>query len=176
MNVIDAVTALVTPVCDAAGVELVDIELEGGVLLITVDQEGGLPVGALTSVTRQISRLLDEDDPIPGRYTLEVSSPGLERKLRTPTHFRRAVGATVTVRTSSRAEGGTRRFQGTLVAADDDGITVVADQPRADDPETGVVLRYDQIDKARTVFVWDAEPKGPKNDKSPATRKKASKP
>lgn len=173
MNVIDAVTALAEPVIASAGVELVDVELEGGILRITIDQEGGLPVGALTSVTRQISRLLDEDDPIPGRYTLEVSSPGLERKLRTPAHFRRAVGETITVRTSGRAEGGPRRFQGTLVAADDDGITVVPDQPRADDPETGVVLRHDQVDKARTVFVWDAEPK---NDKSRPPRKKAAKP
>jgi ribosome maturation factor RimP len=173
VNVIDAVTALTEPVCAAAELELVDVEMEGGVLLITVDKEGGLPVGALTSVTRQISRLLDEDDPIPGRYTLEVSSPGLERKLRTPAHFRRAVGATVTLRTSTRAEGGTRRFQGTLVAADDDGITVEPDQPRAEDPDTGVTLRYDQIDKARTVFVWDAEPKGSKNEKTRPSRKKA---
>lgn len=175
MNVIDTVTALVRPVCTAADLELFDVELESGILRITVDKEGGLPVGALTSVTRQIALLLDEDDPIPGRYTLEVSSPGLERKLRTPLHFQRAVGSTVTIRTSTRAEGGTRRFQGTLVAADDDGITVEPDQPRPDDPETGVALRYDQIDKARTVFVWDAEPKGSKNDTRPS-RKKAQKP
>lgn len=177
MNVIDAVTALAQPVCDAAEVELVDVELESGVLLITVDKEGGLPVGALTSVTRQISRLLDEDDPIPGRYTLEVSSPGLERKLRKPAHFQRAVGETITLRTSSRADGGPRRLQGLLVAADEEGITVTPDQPRADDPETGLALRYDQIDKARTVFVWDAAPpKGAKNEKTPATRKKAQQP
>lgn len=174
MNVIDAVTALVHPVCAAADLELVDIELESGVLRITVDKRGGLPVGALTSVTKQIAVLLDEDDPIPGRYTLEVSSPGLERKLRTPAHFQRAVGETVTIRTSNRAEGGARRFQGTLVTADDDGITVQPDQPRADDPDTAVALRYDQIDKARTVFVWDAEPKSSKNDKTPS-KKKASK-
>jgi ribosome maturation factor RimP len=173
VNVIDAVTALTEPVCAAAEIELIDIELEGGVLRITVDKEGGLPVGALTSVTRQISRLLDEDDPIPGRYTLEVSSPGLERKLRTPAHFRRAVGETITLRTSTRAEGGPRRLEGTLVAADDDGITVEPDQPRADDPDTGVALRYDQIDKARTVFVWDA---APKNEKTRPTRKKAKQP
>ncbi len=170
MNAIDAVTALAEPVCDAAGVELVDVEMEGGVLLVTIDKEGGLPVGALTSVTRQISRLLDEDDPIPGRYTLEVSSPGLERKLKKPAHFQRAVGETVTLRASTRAEGGPRRIQGALLAADDDGITIAPDERRADDPEDGIVLRYDQIDKARTVFVWDAEPK---NDKSPPTRKKA---
>lgn len=166
MTAIDSVRALAEPVCAAAGVELVDVELEGGVLLVTVDKEGGLPVGALTSVTRQINRLLDEDDPIPGRYTLEVSSPGLERKLRTPAHFARAVGEVVSLRTSSRAEGGPERFQGTLTGADAEGVTVQpdgAEEPRA--------LRYDQIDKARTVFVWaDA-----KNDTKP-TRKKARKP
>ena len=167
MNPIDAVRALVEPICVAAEVELVDVELESGVLLITVDKDGGLPVGSLTKVTRQINRLLDEDDPIPGKYTLEVSSPGLERKLRTPAHFQRAVGETITVRTSTRAEGGPQRFQAALTAADDDGVTVLADG--ADAP---VTLRYDQIDKARTVFVWDAEPKGSKNEKTPSTRKK----
>jgi len=174
VNAIDAVTALAEPVCASAEVELVDVELEGGVLRITVDREGGLPVGALTAVTRQISRLLDEDDPIPGRYTLEVSTPGLERKLTTPAHFRRAVGETITLRTSDRADGGTRRFQATLVAADDDGITVRPDEPRADDPDTGLVLRYDQVDKARTVFVWSAEP--PKKAEKNPSRKKAAKP
>lgn len=170
MTVIDTVQALVEPVCTAAGLELFDVELESGVLRITVDQEGGLPVGALTSVTRQISRLLDEDDPIPGRYTLEVSSPGLERTLRTPRHARRAVGEVVSIRTSNRAEGGPRRFQGTLVAADDDGITV-----EPDDGGEPVTLRHDQVDKARTVFVWDAAPPK-KNDKTRPPRKKARQP
>jgi ribosome maturation factor RimP len=161
MTAVDTVRALAEPVCAAAGVELVDVELEGGVLRVTVDQDGGLPVGALTSVTRQINRLLDEDDPIPGRYTLEVSSPGLERKLRTPAHFQRAVGETVSLRTSTRAEGGPERFQATLTAADAAGVTVLpegADEPRA--------LRYDQIDKARTVFVWDSEKKNDTNRKA----------
>lgn len=172
MNVIDAVTALAAPVCANAEVELVDVELEGGILRITIDREGGLPIGALTSVTRQISRLLDEDDPIPGRYTLEVSSPGLERKLRTPAHFQRAVGEAVTLRTSTRAEGGPGRINGTLVAADEETVTVAPDG--GGDP---VVLRHDQIDKARTVFVWDAEPKGSKHDKKPRpSRKKAQQP
>jgi ribosome maturation factor RimP len=169
VTAIDSVRALAEPVCAAAGVELVDVELEGGILRVTVDKEGGLPVGALTSVTRQINRLLDEDDPVPGRYTLEVSSPGLERKLRTPTHFQRAVGEVVSLRTSTRAEGGPERFQGTLTAADAEGATVLPDG--AEEPRT---LRYDQIDKARTVFVWDAETKN--DTQSRPTRKKAKKP
>jgi ribosome maturation factor RimP len=165
MTPIETVHSLVAPVCDAADVELVDIELEGGVLRVTVDRDGGLPVGALTKVTRQINRLLDEDDPIPGRYTLEVSTPGLERKLRTPAHFRRAVGETVSLRTSTRAAGGPERFEAVLVAADDDGVTLTRDG--AEEP---LVLRYDQIDKARTVFVFPAEAK---SDKTRPTKKKA---
>ena len=165
MTPVDTVRAVAEPVCAAEGVELVDVELESGILRVTVDKEGGLPVGALTTVTRQINRLLDEDDPIPGRYTLEVSSPGLERKLRTPAHFRRAVGETISLRTSTRAEGGPQRFEAALTAADDDGVTVV--RAGADEP---VVLRYDQIDKARTVFVFPAEAKP---DKTRPSRKKA---
>ncbi len=172
MTAVDAVRALAEPVCAAAGIELVDIEMESGVLRVTVDQPGGLPVGALTRVTRQISRLLDEDDPVPGRYTLEVSTPGLERKLRTPAQFQRAVGETVTLRTSTRAEGGPSRVQGTLVAADDAGLTLAPDGAGPDDPPLS--LRYDQVDKARTVFVWEAE--GKTDTKTRPTRKKARKP
>lgn len=167
MTAIDDARALAQPIIDAAGLELVDVELESGILRITVDQEGGLPVGALTKVTRQISRLFDEDDPIPGRYTLEVSTPGLERKLRTPAHFQRAVGEVVSVRLSNRAEGGVNRLQATLTAADDDGITILPEG--ADEP---LALRYDQVDKARTVFVWDAEDTRP----SKTPKKKAKKP
>ncbi len=168
MTAIDAVRALAEPICAAAGVELVDVELEGGVLRVTVDQDGGLPVGALTSVTRQINRLLDEDDPVPGRYTLEVSSPGLERKLRTPAHFQRAVGEVGTLRTSTRADDGPGRVQGTLIAADADGVTLLPEG--AAESRT---LRYDQIDKARTVFTWAAETKT--DTKTRPTRKKAEK-
>ena len=111
------------PVLAAADLELVDVELRSGVLLVTVDRDGGVDLEALTDANRAVSALLDELDPIPGRYTLEVSSPGVERTLRTPAHFVKAVGETVTVKTRPQVPGD-RRLRGVLVAADDDGLTL----------------------------------------------------
>ena len=137
MTTTDRVRDLVEPVCTADSVDLVDVELNGGVLRLTVDRDGGLDLDAIASVTRRVSRLLDEDDPVPGRYTLEVTSPGLERKLRTPDHFRRAVGDEVTIRTVARGDA-PRRLRGTLVAADDEAITVGEAADGVDEVAAGV--------------------------------------
>ena len=140
------------PLLAATDLELVDVELRSGVLLVTVDREDGVDLQALTDANRTVSALLDELDPIPGRYTLEVSSPGVERTLRRPAHFVKAVGETVTVKTRPQVPGD-RRLRGLLVGADDDGLTVEIDGG----PEGGVRLSYSDIDKARTVFVWGPE-------------------
>lgn len=145
------------PVIDAAHLELVDVELRSGVLLVTVDREGGVDLEALTDANRAVSGVLDELDPIPGRYTLEVSSPGVERTLRTPAHFVKAVGETVTVKTRPQVPGDRRR-RGVLVSADDDGLTLEEEGG----PDSRVRLAYSDIDKARTVFVWGPEPKAGK--------------
>jgi ribosome maturation factor RimP len=147
MSTADRVHLLVAPHLEAAGLELYDLELAGGVLRILVDREGGADIDAISQVARAISRTLDEHDPIQGKYTLEVSTPGLERPLRTPDHFRRALGAAVKVKTLPDVEGD-RRVEGTIAAADDDGFTVTT---AGDGQRT---LRYDQIERARTVFVW----------------------
>jgi len=139
------------PAVVAVGLELVDVEQKSGVLQVTVDREGGVDLEALTDANRAVSAILDELDPIPGRYSLEVSSPGIERPLRTPAHFAKAVGTTVTVKTRPQVPG-ERRLQGTLVASDDEGFTLVVDG--SDDP---VRLAYSDIDRARTVFVWGGQ-------------------
>jgi ribosome maturation factor RimP len=138
------------PVMAAARLELVDVELRSGILLVTVDRDGGVDLEALTDANRAVSTLLDELDPIPGHYTLEVSSPGVERTLRTPAHFMKAVGETVTVKTRPQVPGD-RRLRGVLVAADEDGLTLEVDGGAS------VPLSYSDIDKARTVFVWGPE-------------------
>jgi ribosome maturation factor RimP len=119
--------------------------------------------------TRLISRELDHADPIPGRYTLEVSSPGLERPLRTPAHFRRSVGSEVAVRLRDVAKDD-RRVQGVLSAADDDGFSVT----RADGTTRDVP--YDQVDRARTVFNWGPPPKPAKGKpkRQPPPRKQST--
>ena len=142
------------PVLAAADLELVDLELRSGVLLVTVDRPGGVDLQALTDANRAVSTVLDELDPIPGRYTLEVSSPGVERTLRTPDHFAKAVGETVTVKTRPQVPGD-RRLRGRLVAADADGLELEVDGA----PGTPVRLAYSDIDKARTVFQWGPEPR-----------------
>ena len=118
--------AVLRPVVNAADLELVDVELRSGVLLVTVDRPGGVDLQALTDANRAVSGVLDELDPIPGQYSLEVSSPGVERTLRTPDHFARAVGETVSVKTRPQVPG-ERRLRGRLVAADDEGFELETD-------------------------------------------------
>ena len=141
------VRALVEPTLSAHGLEVLDVEQQGGLLKVTVDRDGGVDLDALSTATELVSSALDRDDPIPGRYTLEVSSPGIERPLRTPEHFRRHVGSLVSVRTAAGVEGD-RRLQGVLESADEHGVVV-----------GGRALAYGDIDRARTVFEWPAQAK-----------------
>ena len=167
------VRSMVAPLLADLKLDLYDIEFRGGTLRITIDTPVGSPGGVdleqIAFVTRMVSRDLDHDDPVPGRYTLEVSSPGLERTLRTPAHFQREIGKTVAIRLRD-IPGEDRRFNGELIAATDHDITV-----RLDDAAlTERVVRLDQIDRAKTVFVWGAAPKpgqgGSKKRKPPSTR------
>lgn len=114
---------LVAPLVSAESARLYDVEHNGGVLRVLVDADGGIGLDAITRLARAIGRELDTHDPIPGRYTLEVSSPGLERRLRTPDHFRGAVGAQVKVKTIPDFDG-PRRVAGVLVGADEDGVSI----------------------------------------------------
>ena len=92
MAITDRVRDLVGSVVADSGAELYDIDFNGGLLRILVDVEGGVDIATIRTISRAAGRLLDEADPIPGRYTLEVSSPGLERPLRTEDHYQRALG------------------------------------------------------------------------------------
>ena len=167
MDTVGRVRELVEPSVAEAGAEIYDLELNGGVLKLTLDRPGGIDIGVIGSVTRTVSRLLDDADPIAGEYTLEVSSPGLERSLRTPVHFRGAVGETVTVKTRPGVEGD-RRIKGRLSGADDSGFDVEVDggAPRR--------LAYVDVERVRTVFEWDAKPK-PGKTKEPAAKSGAKK-
>ncbi|MCB0993545.1 MAG: ribosome maturation factor RimP [Acidimicrobiales bacterium] len=152
MGIPERVEALVAPLLDAKGLEVVDVEHAGGVVRVTVDRAGGVNLDAIADATRAVSRALDEADPIPGRYTLEVSSPGLERPLRRPDHFARAIGSDVSIKLDARVEGD-RRITGKLVGSDDTGVTVLLD----DGSERTVA--HSDIAKAKTVFHWGPAPK-----------------
>ncbi|MXW60971.1 MAG: ribosome maturation factor RimP [Acidimicrobiaceae bacterium] len=151
MAIVDRVRELVTPIIEAESVDLYDVEHNGGVLRVLVDTDGGIGIDDIKRISRAVSRRLDEADPMPGRYTLEVSSPGLERSLRTPDHFRCAVGENIKVKTMPTLDGA-RRLNGTLLSADDGGFDLQTDEGQCR-------LRYEEVSKARTVFVWGPAPK-----------------
>jgi ribosome maturation factor RimP len=147
----EAVERLVRPVVEAAGLELWDVSLgkEAGrmVLRAFVDRDGGIDLDTISSISERISRRLDLEGFSPDRpYSLEVSSPGLERALREPRHFERSVGQTVKVKTAAPV-GGRRTHEGALVSADSEAIVIASD---------GGELRvsYADIASARTVFDW----------------------
>jgi ribosome maturation factor RimP len=143
----ERVRAIVAPLVAERDLDLYDLEHRSGQVTVLVDRTGGVDLEVLSELTRAVSRALDEHDPIPGKYTLEVSSPGLERPLRRPEHYRGARGEVITVKTVPSVEGD-RRVRGTLTEVDDTGITVAPD----DGPARR--LSYDDIERARTVFEW----------------------
>jgi ribosome maturation factor RimP len=165
---IDRVHALVAPIAADLQLDVYDIERRGATMRVTLDtpagSEGGITLDSLSLATRLISRELDHEDPIAGHYTLEVTSPGLERPLRTPAHFQREVGKTISVRLRD-PQADPRRLQGMLSAADDRSATLLLD----DGTERSVAIS--DIDKARTVFEWGPKPKPGKP--SPGKKKKA---
>jgi len=147
MGMTENVRDLVLPILATHEVDLYDVDVQGPLVRVVVDRAGGVDLEVLSSVTRAVSRALDAADPIGHRYTLEVTSPGLERPLRTPEQFARAVGEVVKVKTKPDVEG-ERRVEGVLSDADSDGITV-GDR----------TLAYHEIERARTVFEWGTEKK-----------------
>jgi ribosome maturation factor RimP len=134
------------PLLAELGLDLYDVELAGGVLRVVVTKSGGVGLDEIAKLTRGLGPILDERDPIRGHFTLEVSSPGLERKLRTVAHRRAAVGESVKVKLRAGAAD-VRRIEGTLDAVTDDDLTVgTVDGP--------VTVAHRDVDSARTVFVW----------------------
>jgi ribosome maturation factor RimP len=138
--------ALVEPVLGRLGYELVDLEVAAArpdaVVRLYIDAPAGIAVEDCATASRAVSALLDAEDPIPSAYTLEVSSPGLDRVLRTRGHFGRFVGERVHVELKE-ARAGRRRFTGKLVGVDDSGIALEVEEERQ------VSLGFAEIGKAR---------------------------
>lgn len=142
------VADLVAPVAERLGLSVYDVEQAGGTLRVLLDREGGVDVDTLADATREISRLLDETEPVAGSYTLEVSSPGLERPLRTASHFAAAVGREVKVKLMPGTEG-SRRADGLLVGVDGTSFTVATDEGER-------TLDVAEVSRAHTVFHWES--------------------
>ncbi|MDA8292019.1 MAG: ribosome maturation factor RimP [Actinomycetota bacterium] len=142
--------AVVAPVCAASGAELFDLEVRPGLVRVTVERTGGIDLESLAEVSRAVSDALDDaggEDP-DGHYELEVTTPGVERRLRRPEHFAAAVGERVALRTAP-GTAGERRVEGEVVEVDSRSVVV----------STGTGVRrvaFADVDRAHTVFDWRA--------------------
>jgi ribosome maturation factor RimP len=120
---------LLEPEIEALGYELTDLELNLGhgndLLRLFIDREAGIDLEDCEKVSHQVSGLLDVEDPIGAHYRLEVSSPGLDRKLVKPEHFDRFIGCEIKTRLK-RLVDGRRRVRGQLVSREGEIVTVKA--------------------------------------------------
>lgn len=142
---------LFEPVITGMGYELVEIEYHPnpkyGVLRLYIDRDSGILVEDCSAVSQQISAVLDVEDPISGQYSLEVSSPGMDRPLRRLQDFQRFIGEEIKVKTGMAFEG-QRNFKGRLTGVEDDEIIIECDNKE-------VRLPVATIDKARLVPDFD---------------------
>ena len=126
----DELARLLEPTIERLGYELCDLEVKlggrGGVVRVFIDHPDGISLDDCEKVSLAVSALLDVEDPLPGQYNLEVSSPGLDRKLTKVEHFQRFIGETVKVQMRFPIEG-RKRFRGTLVSSNDENIVVEVD-------------------------------------------------
>lgn len=126
---------------EGRGVEIVTVEVIGSskspVVRVYIDTPDGVSFKELTESQEWIGELMDEIDPFPGAYTLEVSSPGIDRPLRTPEHFARFSGEQAKVRTTGPIDGRSN-FKGRIVSADADVLVLELDDGRAEIPFSAI--------------------------------------
>ncbi|HSE85966.1 MAG TPA: ribosome maturation factor RimP [Candidatus Binatia bacterium] len=145
---------LASPLVESEGMEIVDIDFRhegsrgGRVLRLYLDKEGGPNVDDLSRVSRQLSELLDAQDTIDGAYTLEVSSPGINRPLKKPAHFARFVGKRIRVRTRDLIDG-RRSFLGILGQVVEDSVILTQEGKRYQIP-------FSMIEKSNYEHDWSA--------------------
>ena len=144
--------AIIDPVIAGTPFELVGVECVGGgkhmVVRVYIDKVGGITIEEITDLSKQISVIFDVEDPINGLYTLEVSSPGLDRPLLQPEHFQHQIGKVVSLkaRPQETLEGNRHNFKGTLLSADDKEVKI--------DVEGQIfTFAYDDIERAKVVFI-----------------------
>ncbi len=140
----ERVRSLVEPVLGRHGAALVEVAVRRGrtrLVRIVADRAGGIDLDTCARVSEELSRMLDADDPIAGSYTLEVTSPGLGRPLRTAEDFRRVLGRKVRV-VLARSQ-----CEGTLEEVGEDRIRVATDRGAVDVP-------LDEIAKAKELLPW----------------------
>lgn len=139
------------PTATAEGIEIVTLEIMGSkkapTIRVFIDTEEGVSFDELAAAQAWINRIMDEIDPFPGAYMLEVSSPGIDRPLRTKEHFVCFAGEEIVVKTSSPVDGRSS-FTGTLLGMDGDDVLVEVDGRR-------IALDYSNIKRAHVVGAVD---------------------
>ena len=152
------------------GLELLDIELKSGSLRVTLDSETPLDLDRIAQASALISRLIDDsvefDDM--GRFNLEVSSPGLERTLRTESHFKRFIDSRVNIKMKPDFVG-PRRLTGMLKKVEDGSVTLQTSDSSVNLP-IDLKVGIDEIERARTVFEWGS-PKPPNSKASGGSKR-----
>jgi ribosome maturation factor RimP len=145
----DSIAALVRPLADARGADLVDVEIKGTggrrLVRVIIARKGGVEVEDLSEVSRDLSALLDEQDPIEGTYALEVTSPGVDYPLRDRAAFGRVEGLAVDLHRT--VTGASAQLRGTVRAAEDDAVVLDVDGQ-------AVRVPYDDIVKATQALPW----------------------
>lgn len=143
-KVSDSVLALVTPIAEGLGLEVVEVlyekKFDGMNLTVVIDKDGGVTIDDCEALHRAIDAPLDELDPIEGSYTLNVSSPGIDRPLKLPRDYKRNLDKKISVKLYVPRDG-KKTYQGTLTSYTDDTFTIVTDK--------GAQLTFDKKDAAK---------------------------
>jgi ribosome maturation factor RimP len=151
MGALEEVRDLAEAIARRRSLTLWDVEMGGrpgrSVVRVYVDAEEGVDLDTVAEVSEEISRGLDLRDPIDGRYTLEVSSPGLERTLRSREHFESSTGRTVIMKTVEPLVRGSHRVEGQIAGTTESGLRLTVDGAEIEVP-------FGAIRSARTVFEW----------------------
>jgi ribosome maturation factor RimP len=153
VSALDEVRDLAEAVARRHSLTLWDVEVGGPrgrtIVRVFVDGDEGVDLDTVAEVSEEMSRGLDVRDPIPGRYVLEVSSPGLERRLKSPEHFALSAGSRVVVKTHDRVIPESHRVEGTILGADESAVHLAIG-------ERQIQVPYREIKSAHTVFEWKA--------------------
>lgn len=154
-GIVDRVRELAEPLVIHAGMELVDVEFlrEGGrwLLRLTLDKEGGVTLDDCQDISRQVDRLLDVEDVIEPAYSLEVSSPGIERPLKKREHFERFTGRNIELKTFAPiGEPPRKNYKGLLLGIND------GDEVRIEIDGTEYVVPFDKVAKAHLSIDFEA--------------------
>lgn len=161
-SVVEQVWKITEPMVMHHGLEIFDIEYRreshGTVLRFFLDREGGVGLDELAPMSRHLGDVLDVHDVVPGAYVLEVSSPGINRRLRQPQHFRRYIGKRVRIRTVA-PQGNRRNFLGALEAVEEGGVVLGEDGDSQ-------FIRFDNIAQANYEHEFDGGAKVPNHKRA----------